>query len=396
MISYTEALNLVLKETKSYGTEFIPLSQSMGRVLSENILADRDYPPFHRSAMDGFAISHKDYVKDLSYFYQRELHAGSTFTKLPGETVIRIMTGAPVPDGFDVVIKIEDAILSEKNGIKSVSFPMDGISPWQNIAKQGEDAIQNDSLLPIGTKLDISEVSLLASLGKFSVPVFSLPKVGIISTGNEVVPVDSSPLPHQIRDSNSYTIASSLFKFGIIPNFMIHVPDDEVKMKSIIKQGLDCDILILSGGVSMGEKDLVPDFLNKLGVTKIFHKIAIKPGKPVWFGKNETTLVFGLPGNPFSTQTCFRILIDPLLKSSFSQKIEQPLKFPSLTSKKKKHKLTEFYPVRFVTKEKTYLEPIEWNGSGDVKAARFSNGLAIFPSEKNQLEPEMMIQFLAW
>ncbi|TGM66393.1 molybdopterin molybdenumtransferase MoeA [Leptospira levettii] len=396
MISYSEAIDLILNESKSYGSELIPLNYALGRVLSEEIFADRDYPPFHRSAMDGFAISYNEYLKGKQFQYERELHAGFTLTKLPNESVIRIMTGAPVPEGFDVVIKIEDAILSERDGIRYVSFPMEQVLQWQNIAKQGEDANKGDSLLPIGTQLRLSEISLLASLGKSTVSVFSFPKVRIISTGNEVIPIHENPLPHQIRDSNSVTISTSLLKFGIIPDQITHVPDDQIQMENIVKHGLDCDILILSGGVSMGEKDLVPNILSKLGVKKIFHKTAIKPGKPIWFGKKENTIVFGLPGNPFSVQTCFRIFIDPYLRASLSLKRESSLKLPILGSKKKKHELTEFFPVQLVTTEKTYLVSIPFNGSGDIKAGRYSDGLGIFPSESKQLDSEQVIEFLPW
>ncbi|XDD45830.1 molybdopterin molybdotransferase MoeA [Leptospira sp. WS39.C2] len=396
MISYLEALELILKESIPFGNEFVPIGESFGRVNSENILADRDYPPFHRSAMDGFAISSNEFSNKKTYVYNRELHAGETITKLPNESTIRIMTGAPVPDGYDAVIKIEDTKLSEENGKKTVLFQNSEIRAWLNIAKQGEDAKKGDLLLPIGTSINISEISLLASLGIDSVPVFSLPKVKIISTGNEVVPIEILPLPHQIRDSNSFTITASLAKFKIIPHSITHVIDDESKMRNAVEQGLDSDILILSGGVSVGEKDLVPSILNQLGVSTIFHKTAIKPGKPIWFGKKGKTFVFGLPGNPMSVQTCFRILIDPFLRKSLGLQKEIFLKLPFSDSKNKKHNLTEFFPVRLFTKDKTYISPIPFNGSGDIKAGRFSDGLAIFPQNQNQLLPEEMIEFLPW
>ncbi|TGM05333.1 molybdopterin molybdotransferase MoeA [Leptospira jelokensis] len=396
MIPYEEAIQLIGQEAKSFGTESVPLLEAYGRILAESVLADRDYPPFNRSAMDGFAIALKDFEANKEFVYERELHAGSTLTKLPEETVIRIMTGAPVPEGFDVVIKIEDTILSEHQNQKMVKFPIENVSLWQNIAKQGEDAIKSDPMLSVGTYLNLSEVSLLASLGTMDVTVFSLPKVKIISTGNEVVPFGVTPLPHQIRDSNSVTISTFLKKWKITPIEISRVPDDISIIKNTIEQSLDCDILILSGGVSMGEMDLVPSILKELGVETIFHKTAIKPGKPIWFGKKKKTIVFGLPGNPFSVQTCLRIFIDPFLRSCFSQKKEVYLKFPISQTKKKKHSLTEFFPVRFTTNEKTRLEAIAFNGSGDIKAGIFSDGLALFPSESKEILSESSIQFLPW
>ncbi|TGL75973.1 molybdopterin molybdotransferase MoeA [Leptospira jelokensis] len=396
MIPYEEAIQFIDQEAKSFGTESVPLLEAYGRILAESVLADRDYPPFNRSAMDGFAIALKDFEANKQFVYERELHAGSTLKKLPEETVIRIMTGAPVPEGFDVVIKIEDTILSEHQNQKMVKFPIENVSLWQNIAKQGEDAIKSDPMLSVGTYLNLSEVSLLASLGTMDVTVFSLPKVKIISTGNEVVPFGVTPLPHQIRDSNSVTISTFLKKWKITPIEISRVPDDVSIIKNTIEQSLDCDILILSGGVSMGEMDLVPSILKELGVETIFHKTAIKPGKPIWFGKKKKTIVFGLPGNPFSVQTCLRIFIDPFLRSCFSQKKEVYLKFPISQTKKKKHSLTEFFPVRFTTNEKTRLEAIAFNGSGDIKAGIFSDGLALFPSESKEILSESSIQFLPW
>lgn len=396
MISFAEAINQITKEGKSFGIESISLSESYGRILAEEVKADRDYPPFHRSAMDGFAISSNDFIAHTPFPWERELHAGSTLTKQKEEQVIRIMTGSPVPEGFDAVIKVEDSILSKTDGKKMVSFSLESVSTWQNIAKQGEDAKKDDLLLPIGTSLQLSEISLLASLGKTNVFVFSAPKVNILSTGNEVVPIGVTPLPHQIRDSNSFTIATFLRKYQIKPNHISHVPDEENQMREEIKQGLCGDILILSGGVSMGEKDLVPSILKELGVETIFHKTAIKPGKPIWFGKKNNTFVFGLPGNPFSVQTCLRIFLEPFLRVCFSMPKETYLKFPLSQLKKKKHSLTEFFPVRFQTKEKTILEPISFNGSGDIKAGIFSDGIALFPSEKKQIDLEEGIEFLPW
>lgn len=247
MISFEKAIGLINQEAKTFGTESIPLQETYGRIVAESVLADRDYPPFNRSAMDGFAIVTKEFIPNKQYPYTRELHAGSTLTKLFEETVIRIMTGAPVPEGFDAVIKIEDALLTEEQNQKMVMFPIENISQWQNIAKRGEDALKSDPLFPVGTYLNLSEVSLLASLGKTTVSVFSPPNVKIISTGNEVVPFGVTPLPHQIRDSNSVTISTFLKKWNINPSQISIVPDDESMMKNAIKQSLDCDILILSG-----------------------------------------------------------------------------------------------------------------------------------------------------
>lgn len=396
MISYAEALEKILSEVRNYPSELIPLSQSLGRVLSEEVSADRDYPPFHRSAMDGFAIASKDYKDGQVYPYHRELPAGMSLDLEPKEKAIRIMTGAPVPLGFDLVIKIEDANLTETDGQKQVTFNLKDAKPWQNIAKQGEDVKKNQIVLTKGIQIGTSEFSLLASLGKETVSVIQSPKVHIISTGNEVIPIHSSPLPYQIRDSNSYTITSILSKYKIQPESVTHVPDLEKEITEKIQKGLDADILILSGGVSMGSLDLVPSILQRLGVDLIFHKTAIKPGKPIWFGKRKNTIVFGMPGNPFSVQTCSRIFLEPFLRKSYGQSQIPSYKLPYATTKQKKGSLTEFFPVRLETTDKTYLAPLAFNGSGDVRAGLFSDGLAIIPSQLSQIQKEDILEFLPW
>lgn len=255
---------------------------------------------------------------------------------------------------------------------------------------------KNQLVLPKGIQIGTSEFSLLASLGKDKVPVVKAPEVHIISTGNEVVPIHQSPLTYQIRDSNSYTISSILSKYKIQPESVTHVPDLESELTEQIQKGLDADILILSGGVSMGSMDLVPSILQKLGVELIFHKTAIKPGKPIWFGKRKNTVVFGMPGNPFSVQTCSRIFLEPFLRKSYGQNQLPSYKLPFSSTKQRKGGLTEFFPVRFETTDKTYLSPTAFNGSGDVRAGIFSDGLAVFPSELSQIQPGDMIEFLPW
>ncbi|TGL40340.1 molybdopterin molybdotransferase MoeA [Leptospira perdikensis] len=396
MISYTEALEKILSEVRHYPSELISLDQSFGRVLCEEIKSDRDYPPFHRSAMDGFAISSQNYTPNQVYPYHRELPAGMSMDLEKDEKAIRIMTGAPVPEGLDVVIKIEDANLMEVNGQKQVSFSTKEIKPWLNISKRGEDLKTGDLVLPKGIQIGTSVASLLASLGKDKVSVVKAPKVHIISTGNEVVPIHSSPLPFQIRDSNSYTIKSILSKYKIQPESVTHVPDLESEITKQIQIGLEADILILSGGVSMGNLDLIPSILQKLGVELIFHKTAIKPGKPIWFGKRKNTIVFGMPGNPFSVQTCSRIFLEPFLRESYGQNQLPSYKLPYHGTKQRKGGLTEFFPVQLETKDNTYLKPISFNGSGDVRAGVFSDGLGIFPSDLSQIQKGDTIDFLPW
>ncbi|TGN08503.1 molybdopterin molybdotransferase MoeA [Leptospira ilyithenensis] len=397
MISYSEGLAKILSYAKQFSFESVPLKLSNNRVLAEEVRADRDYPPFNRSAMDGFTISSSDYSENKIYHYRRELPAGSSFQLEKGEEAIRIMTGAPVPIGLDVVIKIEDSLLSEEdNNGKRVSFSLESVRPWQNIAKKGEDLHEGDTVLLPGHTLGTSEISMLASLGKSFVSVAVLPKVQIISTGNEILSIDQTPLDWQIRDSNSYTISSILSKYKIIPESVKNIPDEETLLTEAIAKGLESDILILSGGVSMGSLDLVPSILQKLGVGLVFHKVQIKPGKPIWFGKRGNTIVFGMPGNPFSVQTCSRIFLEPFLRASMGQKQNPVMRLPISGTRNKKGSFTEFFPVRLDTKDKTYLSTVPFNGSGDIRAGLFSDGLAVHPSDSVQIREGDWVEFLPW
>ncbi len=200
----------------------------------------------------------------------------------------------------------------------------------------------------------------------------------------------------QIRDSNSYTISSILSKYKITPESVKNIPDKEELLTEAIAQGLASDILILSGGVSMGSMDLVPSVLQKLGVELVFHKVQIKPGKPIWFGKRGNTIVFGMPGNPFSVQTCSRIFLEPYLRECMGQKQIPSLRLQVSGTRNKKGSFTEFFPVRLETKDKTYLSTVSFNGSGDIRAGLFSDGLAVHPSDSEQIREGDWIEFLPW
>jgi len=396
LISYPEALELILQNAKQIPEELISLSQARGRVLTERIISDRDYPPFNRSAMDGFAIRTQDYIQNHEFVYERELAAGKSISLEPKENVIRIMTGAPVPSGLDAVVKIEDSHLTEFNGVKKVKFHPAEIKPWSNIAKQGEDVSKGTFVMDAGQSIFTSEISLLASLGISQMRVAKLPIVNIISTGNELISLGEIPLPYQIRDSNSHTITSIFAKYNITP-FQTSLVHDDIEILTMkIKEGLESDILVLSGGVSMGTMDLVPSILQKLDVKLIFHKTGIKPGKPIWFGKKNDTAVFGLPGNPFSVQTCARIFLEPYIRKISGQNQAPILKLPLSKSKIKKSSLTEFFPVKYDIGETTYLTPVSFNGSGDIRAGLHSDGLGIFPDNKTNLNEGEIIQFLPW
>lgn len=397
MISIEEALEKILAEVSGSNPEDVRLDESLGRILAKDIYADRDYPPFHRSTMDGYAIKSVDYDSAKIYHCKREIFAGMKSELDPNEEIVKIMTGAAVPEGLDAVIKVEDSQeIANENSDLQVRFKSEKVFHFMNIAIQGEDLKKGDLVIQAGVKIGMSEISLLASLGVDVVSVKSLPKVSIVSTGNEVVPVGVSPLPYQIRDSNSYSLIAILDRFKIRPRSIALVPDEESRIMEALSEGLKSDILLLSGGVSMGSMDLIPPLLERLGVKKIFHKVLLKPGKPIWFGKKENTIVFGLPGNPFSVQVCARIFLDPYIRSYLGMGISKPLRYPFYGKRKKKNSLPEYFPVFLETNERTGLSAKPFNGSGDIRAGLSSDGIALHPSEQVEISEGEVLDFYPW
>ncbi|TGN00646.1 molybdopterin molybdotransferase MoeA [Leptospira yasudae] len=397
MISIEEAISKILSQVPKSEIEVLPLKESLGRVLAQDISADRDYPPFPRSTMDGYAIRSDRYESGKIYHCKKEIFAGMESVLDPGEEIVKIMTGAAVPAGLDAVIKIEESEeVSKKSSETYVRLNSKKVFPYLNIALQGEDLKRSDLVLKTGTKILMPEISLLASLGIDRVAVSSLPKVTIISTGNEVIPIDAKPNPVQIRDSNSYSLLAMLRKYEIIPQAALLVPDEESKITQALEQGLNSDILLLSGGVSMGSMDLVPPLLKRLGVEQIFHKVHLKPGKPIWFGRKGKTAVFGLPGNPFSVQVCARIFLDPYLRSYLGLPRLPAQRYSFFGMRKKKNSLPEYFPVCFETKELTGITAKSFNGSGDIRAGLSSDGIALHPADRSEINDGDVLDFLPW
>lgn len=391
--SVKEAQDLIVKEAWNFGFEEVRLNHASGRVLSENVYADRNYPPFNRSAVDGFAINSRDLLKEKEFLIIEEVHAGSIATKaISYKTAIKIMTGAPVPEGADAVIKVEDAEVLDN----IVAFSLHEIRTKANISYEGEDTKKGEIVLPKNQLCTPQVLSALAALGKHKVKVYKKPSVAIISTGSEVKEVEEEILPHHIRDSNTYALIGFLQHYMIEPVHKEIIPDDKEKLREAIEKVFDADIIILSGGVSMGDADFIPEVLYELGVEKIFHKAAIKPGKPIWFGTTEKNVVFALPGNPFSVQVAFKIFIEPYLRSCLGLPLLQSLKLPLNGNKKKKTSFDEYFPCRISDLQSTSLEIISFNGSGDITAALNSDGIALHPFDQHEILKDQLVEFLFW
>jgi molybdopterin molybdotransferase len=385
MINYREAQKIVNQQAHSFGTEIIGLEEAYGRVLAEPVMADRDYPPFNRSTMDGYAVRFADLTGNIRVFRAVEtVYAGAAATRpaLPGECY-KIMTGAPVPVEMDLVIRREET--DEEEGVVTIAGHSDEWRPYLNIARRGEDMRFGDTVISGPCVCEPPVIGLLASLGMKELTVQALPRVALLTTGNEVVPVDVQPGDAQIRNSNRWLLQSLLKSRGIDISLYQHAPDDRAILQDSIRSALSCDLLILCGGVSAGDADHVPSVLEALGIQKLFHKIAIKPGKPTWFGKAPSgAMVFALPGNPFSCLVNFVLLIQPFLQACYGLSTAEPVSLPLGSLKKKKTPLDEFFPVRLHGSPGRLLQaPL--NSSGDIRLGLSADALALHSSGSGDL-----------
>lgn len=384
MISVQEATSIILSHLWTSKAESIDVNRSAGRILAEPIFADRDFPPFNRASMDGIAIHFKSFQNGRRQFTIESTQAAGTpqlILKNP-ENCMEVMTGAIVPEGTDTVIRYED--IEIKNNIAKIIIS--DIAAGQNVHPQNQDAKKGQLLLSPGLKISPSEVALLASVGKSKVQVFSFPKIAIISTGDELVDIDQTPLPHQIRRSNDAALQSALLELGC-PSNKFHLTDSKElltnNLRNIFK---DHELIILSGGVSKGKFDYVPEVLESLGVKKLFHQVSQKPGKPFWFGVSNEQTVFALPGNPVSTYMCFYRYIKPWLMKSIGYELStsQVILAKDFNFKPP---LTYFLQVKIKNESgKLMAYPDAGGGSGDFANLKEVDGFIELPLEKSVLK----------
>ncbi len=386
-----QALDILSAHAKPFKTEKVKLEKSIGRILAEDVVADRDYPPFNRASVDGYAISMSDVEKKITQYRVVEtIFAGDygRFKLRTGECY-KIMTGAAVPESADVLFRVEDALEKENN----IILPVLMSKPFLNISKKGEDAARGNIVIPKNKVINIPIISTLAAVGKAEIEVVRLPNVVIITTGDEIVDVDEAVELHQIRNSNAYILRAMLLQWHIKPSVVRHVRDSHDAILRAINKNMDADIIITTGGVSMGDADYMPQVFESAGIEMFFHKLNIKPGKPVWVGKKANgPIVFGLPGNPFSVQTVFTILVQHYLNvcSGNTAELYNTLKIGS--ERVKSSKLNEFFTVR-KSKDSNTLVLINNNGSGDITAGITSDGIAIHPADVDVLKNGSLVKF---
>jgi molybdopterin molybdotransferase len=384
LISYTDARAMVLDRARSFGEETIPLELAFGRVLTGPVRADRDYPPFPRATMDGVAMRSTDLESGLRRFIVVEtIMAGDIGVRPLGSgECYKIMTGAAVPPSADTVIRRED--LQEEEGVIML-----GDHPWrrhQNIARQGEDLIAGSLVIDRPCLCEASVIGLLATIGRTTVNVARTPGAGLLTTGNEVVAPGADVGPVQIRNTNRWLLEAALKKFGAGIKDWVHAPDDPALLRRGVERLLEQDMVIVSGGVSAGDADHVPAVLEAAGVRRLFHKITIRPGKPVWVGvAPRGQMVFALPGNPFSGFVTSQILIRPYLQACFGLPPTEPLGLMLGAARKKRSPLDEFFPA-LLQGTPARLMPMPINTSGDIRLGMQANMLALHPAGSGDLE----------
>jgi molybdopterin molybdotransferase len=366
MIEIDQALSLVLSKCDSVSTHQRPVAEAVGYVLAENICADVDSPPHDKSLVDGFAIRVDDADKELQLLEQVVAGAVPTLKIEPG-TTSQVMTGAPIPEGTEAMVMVENA--EQEGDLVRISGKVEAS---QFIMPRATTFAQDDIVLAMGTRIRPIEVGLLCEVGRDEVICGSKPKIAVLPTGDELVDCSLVPGPGQIRNSNGPMLEARVSNTGCEVISLGVGRDAQAELRSKIEQGLAADILLLSGGVSAGVRDLVPATLSSLGVEEVFHKVRLKPGKPLWFGTRtkdgSTTLVFGLPGNPVSSLVCLELFVLPAIRvlSGDSPHVEMlPVRLAEPFQQRGNR--PTYYPGKTYREEgRTFVRPLPWQGSADM------------------------------
>ncbi len=399
MISASQADELIAQHLTCLPIESLPLAQCAGAVLRENIYAERDQPPFDRVTMDGIALdsrSVRDGARRLRV--QAMQAAGDPPLTLAGrDHCIEVMTGAALPAGCDAVVPVEQ--ITVRDGQAELA-PEASAEPDQNVHRRGTDTRQGNLLLGVGTRLGPPEIAIAAAAGMARIRVSSQPMLAVISTGNELIEPGEPILSHQVRRSNAYAIAAALRLHGFQRVADDHIADDAAELRRRLKFHLEThDVLVLSGGVSMGKRDLVPQALEELGVRCVFHRVAQRPGKPLWFGiAGSGAAVLGLPGNPVSTAVCVSRYVLPALAASQGQTASRTERMALGAPVTIEPPLTHFMPVRVEIDDwgRSWAMPAPTNGSGDFTALAGTDGFVELPPGPNTYPKGFVTRVHRW
>ena len=388
MITVEEAEKIILSNVNDYGSTSLALEKCMGKILREDLVADRDFPPYDRVTMDGIAIDYQAYAKGQRIFPIAGVAAAGSpqQTLKEASACMEVMTGAIMPQQADTVIRYED--IQVEDG-KATIIDEAVVEEAQNVHYKGEDRKEGEVVVKAGTRLSAAEIGVAATMGRVEIAVSNTPKTLIISSGDELVEIHEKPLAHQIRKSNVFRLKAHLAQYGIEAD-KAHLKDDLPQIKEQVKNFLSqYDIVILSGGVSKGKFDFIPEALSSLGVEKHFHKIKQRPGKPFWFGRHPSgTIVFALPGNPVSSFMCMQRYILPWLSASLGLKETATVKARLAKDVNFKPDLTYLMQVKTHYDDNGYLQavPVEGHGSGDLANLVDADGFLQLPRGKDEFK----------
>lgn len=395
MISIEEALALIAPHARPLPHLLLPLGEALDRTLAEEVASDVDSPPYDKSIVDGYAVRSSDFASGTALTVVEEVMAGSVPQRtLTAGSATRIMTGAPLPDGADAVIMVEQTeAIADASPLGKVVLRSDRLAAGQNIMRRAASMHRGETVLSAGHRLRPMEIGLLAEVGRAEVRVVRQPTVAVLSTGNELVPPGQVPSAGQIRNSNGAMLIAFVAQAGAKAVELGISRDDPAALSTSMSAGLAHDVLLVSGGVSAGVLDLVPGVLAEMGVRQVFHKVAVKPGKPLWFGVlekgGETKLVFGLPGNPVSSLVCFELFVGPALEAlsghAFGSKVMVSARLARAFDQRGE-RVTYFPAVARDDGDTRAAEPLLWKGSGDLRTLASANALIRFPAGTRRFE----------
>lgn len=410
MLSVAEALHQVLEHSRPKRAQAVKLIDSLGLILAEDVTSDVDSPPHDKSIVDGYAVRGADLLDGRAELHVlEEITAGTMPTQAvkPGHCS-RIMTGAPLPEGADSVVMVERTRLSDV----CVEINDERFKTNQNVMCQGASLRRGEVVLREGTEIGPAEIGLLAEVGRSKVQTIGPAKVAILATGNELVPHEQVPTASHIRNSNGPMLVAAARQAGAAAADLGIARDDIEDLRRLISAGLQHDVLVLSGGVSAGVLDLVPAVLTELRVEQVFHKVRVKPGKPLWFGvwnaTDQTTdtscqspsqcLVFGLPGNPVSSFVCFELFVKPAIARLTGRPWTPP--HPTRQAKlstafQQRGDRQAYHPAIVTTSaEGLIVEPTDWKGSADLRGFSGANALVVFPAGDREFVAGETVEFL--
>jgi molybdopterin molybdotransferase len=397
MLSVAEALAVVLQHTRPLPPETLPLGPAaLGLVLAEDVAADLDMPPYDKALMDGYAVRSGDLADGRAALaISDEITAGRTPRGPvgPGQAA-RIMTGAPLPDGADAVVMVERSRMCADGRVEIGERPQAG----QNILRRASEMRSGDTVLAAGAVLRPAELGVLATVGRTTARLHPAPRVAVLSTGDEVVEADQRPGAGQIRNSNGPMLTALAAHAGAAPRYLGIARDRVEHLRETVADGLCDAVLVLSGGVSAGKLDLVPAVFQELGVEAQFHKVLMKPGKPVYFGTRGERLVFGLPGNPVSALVCFELFVRPALRRLGGHADAGPRLVRARLVEDFAYRTDRptYHPARLEADADGYrVRPVPWFGSPDLRGLTRANAFAVFPAGDHRHQSGQTFEVLA-